>query len=850
MGKTSLVEAVLAQTDAPMPVMRLFCTPSLSTIPYGVLSPYLGSLTKITGPVEVLREINRTLLAGTHRNYSPIVVVEDAQHLDQETGLVLSLLVENAAMKLITIGSGALETNSPLAALTTSAALSTIVVQALDLEAVRTASEDMLGGQISAGTALIINATTGGNPGFIRAYLQSCKEQGILFQVHPPANEPTGGSAVWFLARPMPIVDENLQDLVHEMRSLTPEPEQGTLELLALAGPLPSRLLTKCGFPYRRLLDAEELRHSSDSELSIAAAVYESVLRQTVAFERRAELYALWNSQRLALALEPTPLQVLWGIEVGAQFNDSEMLQAIERAVVACEYELALELCTSTEIATRSHRGALFEARVLTGLERFNSSLGLLARLIEQASNAEHLLEAFHELMVLLSNANLEPQDGELIAQLCESGLLRIGTQANQERLAGELRTSVRSIQYLNSLNSAGESIPTISELEGMLAGGSLAPICNIVIRVLISDLHSNAGRCDSALEYAYQAWAQTQEEPKLGDAYRQRIIFRIGWNLLFAGRYAEAVAYIDSFQETSLWEIVRNQGMLALLRGLADLLQGRISASVRVLTEAITELRLWDPAELLSVALQLQQWAVARIDVGATKQKVSGLLHENQAGKSVEIRLSPNLSAHNLLAQALANTLGDDAALKDMIDSSLIERELMLLESAQVKDDEFAGNQAQQRLKELLPLQEGSRARFITRLLNLREATDLDALEELGREALKHGEYQIGTEALTRVALRYMAAGEQRVCGAILSQLSRIIEEQNLNAGRFVTLSLALTELTAREKEIVRLVRAGKNNGEIARALTVSQRTVEGHLYRVFLKLGISDRSELFGID
>lgn len=846
MGKTSLVETVLAQTDAPKPVMRLFCSPSLSKIPYGVLSPYLGSIAKITGPVEVLREINRTLTAGSHGNYSPIVVVEDAQHLDQETGLVLSLLVENAALKLISIGSGALETDSPLATLTTSAALSTIVVQALNLESVRRASEDMLGGRISEGTVRIIHASSGGNPGFIRAYLQSCKEQGILFQAHLPAYEPTDGSAVWFLARPMPAVDENLQDLAQEMRSLTPEPEQGTLELLALAGPLPSRLLTRCGFPYRRLLDAEELRHSSDSMLSIAAAVYESVLRQTVDFERRVELYALWNGQRRALALEPTPLQMLWGIEIGEQFSDSEILQAVERAAGGCEFELALDLCTSTEIATRAHRGALLEARVLTGLERFTSALGLLARLVEQASDVERLLETFRELMGLLCNANLEPRDGELIAQLCESAIRRIGTESHQRSRAGDLQTSVLSIKYLISLNAAGETAPTISQLEDLLAGGSLAPICNIVARVLTSDLHSTAGRCDRALECAYQAWTHGQDEPELGDAYRLRIVFRIGWNLLFAGHYAEATSYIDSFQETSLRKIVRNQGTLALLRGLADLLQGRISVSVRVLTEAITELRLRDPAQLLSVAVYLQQWAIARMDIGATKQESGGLLREIETGESAESSLSAHISARNLLAQALANALGASDGLKGITDFPLIERELMLLESAQVQDEALAGNWAQQRLKELLPLQEGTRVRFIARLVNLREATDSDALEELGREALQVGEYQIGLEALTRVALRYLAAGEQRVCGAILSQLSRIIEEQDLNAGRFVTLSLALTELTAREKEIVRLVRAGKNNGEIARTLTVSQRTVEGHLYRVFLKLGISDRSEL----
>ena len=849
MGKTSLVETVLSHTDAPMPVMRLYCSPSLSRVPYGVLSPYLGSLQKIRGPVEVLREMNRTLMAGTVGNYSPIVVVEDAQHLDRETGLVLSLLVENAAMKLVAVGSGVINADSPLAVLTKSDALSTIVVQPLDLDGARTVAEELLDGRIGEGTARIIHTTSGGNPGFVRAYVQSCKEQGILFRGHTLAQESVGGSAAWFLARPMPAVDEHLKDLVQEMRSLTPEQEQGTLELLALAGALPGRLLARCGFPYRRLLDAGELRHSADSVVSIASELYESVLRQTVSFERRAELYAQWNQERRAFELAPTPLQVLWGIEVGAQLNESEILRAVEQAAAAFDFELALNLCTSTEIAAHSQQGALLEARVLTGLERFTSSLGLLVRLIEQTSDAEHLLGTFRELMVVLSNANLEPQDGEMIVNLCESRIGRMENEVNQGSLVDRLQTDVRSIEYLNSLNTPSEAPPAVSELEDLLASGSMAPICNVVIRVLISDMHSIAGRCETALNYACEAWDKIQEEPRLKDAYQLRIVFRIGWNLLFSGRYGEAAKFIESLKGTSLQMIVRNQGTVALLRGLADLLQGRISGSIGELTEAITELRLRDPAQLLSVALHLQQWAIGQIDTSTTTRPATGLDGTTKAGGATDGGLTAHPSAQHLLARAIATTLGASNSVERVADFPLIKREMMLLESAQIEDDALAVHPAQQRLKQLLPLQEGSRVRLIARLVALREATDLDGLEELGREAVQHGEYQIGLEALTRVALRCIAAGEQRGSGAILRQISRIVDEQNLNAGRFITLSLALTELTAREKEIVALARAGKNNGEIARALTVSQRTVEGHLYRVFSKLGISDRAELNSI-
>ena len=52
--------------------------------------------------------------------------------------------------------------------------------------------------------------------------------------------------------------------------------------------------------------------------------------------------------------------------------------------------------------------------------------------------------------------------------------------------------------------------------------------------------------------------------------------------------------------------------------------------------------------------------------------------------------------------------------------------------------------------------------------------------------------------------------------------------------------------QLTARETEVVRLVARGMANKAIAQQLSISPRTVEGHLNRVFDKLGIVSRTEL----
>ncbi len=77
-------------------------------------------------------------------------------------------------------------------------------------------------------------------------------------------------------------------------------------------------------------------------------------------------------------------------------------------------------------------------------------------------------------------------------------------------------------------------------------------------------------------------------------------------------------------------------------------------------------------------------------------------------------------------------------------------------------------------------------------------------------------------------------AAGELRRLGVRVARGERQVDRDGLDG------------LSGREREIAELVAAGKRNREIADALFLSVRTVEGHLARVFRKLEVSSRTEL----
>ena len=77
-----------------------------------------------------------------------------------------------------------------------------------------------------------------------------------------------------------------------------------------------------------------------------------------------------------------------------------------------------------------------------------------------------------------------------------------------------------------------------------------------------------------------------------------------------------------------------------------------------------------------------------------------------------------------------------------------------------------------------------------------------------------------------------------------MLRAIQRVCQLAHLRYCALVIPSLGpLPELSGRESEVLAWVARGKSNGEIGEILGISSHTVEAHLRRIYLKLGVFDR-------
>ncbi len=90
--------------------------------------------------------------------------------------------------------------------------------------------------------------------------------------------------------------------------------------------------------------------------------------------------------------------------------------------------------------------------------------------------------------------------------------------------------------------------------------------------------------------------------------------------------------------------------------------------------------------------------------------------------------------------------------------------------------------------------------------------------------------------------AVRVVARGDALLAPSVTK---RLIEDFVKAQPVRVAKPAALSALTERETEVLRLIARGMSNGEIAAHLVLAEQTVKTHVSRVLMKLGLRDRAQ-----
>ncbi|MCU1359481.1 MAG: HTH-type transcriptional regulator malT, partial [Ilumatobacteraceae bacterium] len=122
----------------------------------------------------------------------------------------------------------------------------------------------------------------------------------------------------------------------------------------------------------------------------------------------------------------------------------------------------------------------------------------------------------------------------------------------------------------------------------------------------------------------------------------------------------------------------------------------------------------------------------------------------------------------------------------------------------------------------------------------------DADELAAVATELESLGACLLAAEAAASAGQRFAAAGDQRRAAALSATSHRLAARcEGARTPGLQTFD-APSPLTDREREIATLAARGLTSRAIAEQLVVSTRTVENHLQRVYMKLGVTGRAEL----
>ncbi|NUP27822.1 MAG: helix-turn-helix transcriptional regulator [Nocardia sp.] len=819
-GKTTLARR--AATTVGGHIRWVAGTESARSIPLGVFAHMVGSYTA-HDPVTFMAAAREALLADG----PAIIGVDDAHLLDQLSAtLLLQLATDKAARVVATVRDGVPVPDAvttlwkdghllriPLAPFTQR--------QSVDLV------ESMLGGQLEGFTADLMWESSGGNALFLRHLVEGALEAGSLRQVN----------GVWQL-RGRAAVTSELAALLEDRVEQLPESVLRVLELLTFCEPVDLEVMAELAG--EAAVEAAEnggvirvVEDGHDLVVRYTHPLFGEVIRRRlgIATSRRlrGRLYSALKQRRINSAADRIRLA-----ELALDSDKSADLELFESAA-----EDAIGLA-NLPLGERFARAAV-ERR--GGLE----SADLLARALLWQG---HRIEAERTL------AAFDPDELDAV-QLARWGSTRVS----------------------NLLWATGDA-DRADEVLALVRARIGHPKIALIVTGLASACAVSENRLGEALADAREVFAATDAPPwavwwaAFGGGLAAALMGRAQEARCYADRGHEVEAHIDGLNRFTsthaevLALVLTGDltaaghrateyfgysapgqylawGMSKVLQGTVDVARGRFAAGIDNLEQALAALTTEGAAAWMFPArIRL---AEAYSALGRTAAATEAIAEARARGGRHSAVYEPQLGIARAALAAAEGAVSTAIELSLHAADAAAGAEQYAVEAFALHTAVRFGSVAvAERLADLAERVDGPLVRAQARHALALSRHDGAGLDEVAAEFEGLGALLSAADAAAQAATVHDRTGDRRRLLESAAHASRLAAACGGAATPALRDAAQPLPLTTREREIANLVAAGLSNRQIADRLTVSVRTVEGHLYRACAKLDVTDRESL----
>lgn len=800
-------------------------TASARSVPLGAFADIASDF----GP-DPLRRVREVIdgLIGDARPGEVVVGVDDAHLLDDLSAFTVHQLVtRQLATVIVTIRSGEHPPDA-ITAIWKDQHLDRLELQPLSQPEIAGLVEHVLGGPVDSFSAQRLWQYTQGNTLYLRHLLDSEVAAGRMAE----------RSGVWLWDGQLTL-SPTLTELVEARIAQVPDSVREVLDALAVAEPLAADLLAEITDP-DALGEAETLglitvdANVRPASVRLAHPLLGEVRRtESLRLQRLRGRIAAELSQRSSSDPRDLVRRAVLTMESDLTPDAELLLGAASAAMQLLDHRLAETLAGRAVVAGGGPGAKLLHAMAITWQERGIEAENILADLANQTDGT------LRNQIAVIRARNFAVVLGQVASAKRELEVLPADDQTLQP-IATALTALIELVR--------GRSKTAVKIALAAVPHSPVGDIARILLAWALVTGLGDLGRIDEIDAAAKGGYAGAERSPQASHL-RNRLAFQETHGYRLGGALAQSDAVIARIRRDTL-DVPFEESWHSAMAGLSAMFRGGLDDARRSLRDALANLGPGDSGRMLKSFGQSWLTTVIAMAGHATDARRELEAIKWWADDPEACMFDPYRSlaeawvcaAEGAISQAISITR--EAADKE-VRLGRPAWEVMLLQTAtQFGDDSTAA-----RLAELAAEVQGPRAPAAAAHAAALAAEDGDALLDASRHYEAFGDMLAAADAAAQAVVAYQdkgSRGSAMTASAVAQRLADECQGAQTSALRAVTTP---QPFTARQREIISLAAQGLANKEIANRLTMSIRSVEGHLFRASQRVGANSREQLISI-